>query len=75
MKNSNPRGWVYVGLFALGVVLVATGVVKADNLMEWFLTIGLAATAVGNLIARAFLSPAEAAPPEPQGIDPHGPNA
>lgn len=72
MKNPNPRGWLYIGLFGLGALLVATGVVKADNLLEWFLTIGLAATAVGNLLARAFLSPA---PPEPQGIDPHGPNA
>lgn len=66
------RGWLYVGLFALGAVLVATGVVAADNLMEWMLTVGVAATAAGNLLARAFLAPA---PPEPQGIDPHGPNA
>lgn len=74
MKNPTPRGWLYVGLFALGAVLVATGVVKADNLMEWFLTVGLAATALGNLLARAFLASAEAAPPEPEE-DPYEPDA
>lgn len=66
------RGWLYIGLFGLGAVLVATGAVKADNLMEWLLTVALAASAAGNLLARAFLQPK---PPEPQGIDPHGPNA
>lgn len=49
------RGWLYISLFALGAVLVATGVVAADSLMEWFLTVALAATAAGNLLARAFL--------------------
>lgn len=71
MKNPNPRGWLYIGLFGLGAILVATGVVKADNLLEWFLTVALAASAAGNLLARAFLSSKE----EPRGIDPHGPNA
>lgn len=66
------RGWLYIGLFALGAVLVATGAVKADNLLEWMLTVALAASAAGNLLARAFLSRPE---PEPGGIDPHGPNA
>jgi uncharacterized membrane protein YjjB (DUF3815 family) len=72
MKNANPRGWVYLGLFALGAVLVATGVVKADNLLEWLLTVALAASAAGNVLARAFLSPKTQEPP---GIDPLGPNA
>lgn len=49
------RGWLYIGLFSLGALLVATGVVQADSLMEWMLTIGLAAVAAGNLLARAFL--------------------
>lgn len=49
------RGWLYLGLFALGAVLVATGLVQADSLMEWFLAVALAATAAGNLLARAFL--------------------
>lgn len=71
-SKRDPRGWIYVGLFSLGAVLVITGVVKADNLLEWFLTLALAASAAGNVLARAFLQPRD---PEPRGIDPHGPNA
>lgn len=55
LKNRDPRGWIYVGLVALGMILVLTGAVKANNLLEWFLTIGMAASALGNLLARAFL--------------------
>lgn len=72
MNNSNPRGWVYLGLFALGAVLVLTGLVKANELLDWFLVVALAASTAGNVLARVFLTPA---PPEPRGIDPHGPNA
>jgi hypothetical protein len=71
-NRRDPRGWIYVGLFSLGAVLVLTGAVQANNLLEWFLTVGLAASAGGNLLARAFLAPRD---PEPRGIDPHGPNA
>lgn len=58
MKDRVIRGLIYVGLFALGAALVLTGLVKADNLLEWFLTIALAASAAGNLLARAFLEKA-----------------
>lgn len=64
MKNPNPRGWVYIGLFVVGAVLLVTGLVKADTLLEWMLTVAVAAEAAGNLLARAFLSPREPAPDE-----------
>lgn len=49
------RGWLYIGLFALGAILVVTGVVTADSLLEWMLAAATAAVAAGNLLARAFL--------------------
>jgi hypothetical protein len=72
MKNRDFRGWIYTGLYLVGLALVVFGAVRIENLGDVLLTVALAAVAAGNLLARAFLTPRD---PEPRGIDPHGPNS
>lgn len=57
MQNRDYRGWIYIGLVVVGLVLVVTKVVQIEDLMDLFLTVALAAVAAGNALARAFLTP------------------
>lgn len=71
MKNWKIRGGIYLGLFMAGLLLVVFGAIRIEDLGDVLVTVALAATAAGNLLARAFLTRPD---PEPRGIDPHGPN-
>jgi hypothetical protein len=62
-RKRDPRGWVYVGLVALGAGLVIFNVVEARDLADWLVTVAVAAVAAGNVLARAFLPPKD---PDPQ---------
>jgi drug/metabolite transporter (DMT)-like permease len=72
MKNRNLRGGLYVGLFLAGLALVVFGATRVEDLGDLLVAVALAATAAGNLLARAFLSPPG---PEPREIDPLDPNS
>lgn len=56
MSKSKIRGWLYVGLFLLGLALVVFGLTQVENLGDVLMAVALAASAAGNVLARAFLS-------------------